>query len=389
MASVSKRAWTHNGVKKEAWAVRYHDEKGVRRSKQFDQKKAADAFKRKVEREIEDGTHTPDGDSDTVDAVSREFVRHTEMRWRDGRIGRGRYEHLNRLVEANVVPILGRIRFRDLKASDVEGFYRDLVAKGLAPFTARSRVLDFAEVEKFARRRGHLKTQPVRDALAELRGIPRPRIRTFTSDEAARLLRVAGAHRPHAKVRFCAMMNLFVNLAAFCGMRQGEILGLTTASIDPERRIIRVRHNLTCYDELKGPKTASGVRDIPMPSHIIDLLDVWMRDHYVEDPRSLIFRTPKGTRIDAGNIHYSWRRLLEQAGLDHDDRPFHFHALRHFAASWMIANGLPVTDVAGLLGHCKFDTTLQVYAHSVLRPALRHETMERMVAALPSPALAA
>lgn len=30
MASVAKRKWTHKGVTKEGWEVRYFDEKGVR-----------------------------------------------------------------------------------------------------------------------------------------------------------------------------------------------------------------------------------------------------------------------------------------------------------------------------------------------------------------------
>ena len=49
---------------------------------------------------------------------------------------------------------------------------------------------------------------------------------------------------------------------------------------------------------------------------------------------------------------------LRAVGLLHAEQ-LHFHALRHFAASWMIENGLPLPEVASLLGHSKFDTTLQ------------------------------
>ena len=54
-----------------------------------------------------------------------------------------------------------------------------------------------------------------------------------------------------------------------------------------------------------------------------------------------------------------WQGLLKHAGLP----SFHFHALRHFCASWMIENRMPLTDVASLLGHANFDMTLHVYAH--------------------------
>jgi len=386
MASVNKRTRLKaDGSNGDRWTVRWFDETGTRRSKGFDTKKQADAHMRKVERELEDGTHVADANADTVGEIGKQFLLNAEQRWKDGRIGRSRYERLRLVVEGNLTPLLGGVRFRDLTAEKVEGAYRCMVRDGLAPSTARDRVQDFKLVEGFARRRGHLKTQPVADAAADLRGIKRKRIRTFTADEAGRLLRVAGSHRPCAKVRASAMLNVFVHLGMFCGLRLGEIYGLTIANVDPDARLLRIRHSLTCFDELKGPKTAAGVRDVPLPAHLWTLINEWMATHHIAEPRGLIFRTATGGRIDNGNVHYSWRALLKAASLDHDKEPFHFHALRHFAASWMIENRLPLTDVAALLGHSKFDMTLQVYAHSVTRPAMRHDAMERMVSTLPAP----
>ena len=65
---------------------------------------------------------------------------------------------------------------------------------------------------------------------------------------------------------------------------------------------------------------------------------------------------------------------------------YHFHALRHFAASAMIESGLPMLDVVSLLGHAKFDMTLQVYAHLIIGGSRRHEAidgMARMLIAAP------
>jgi len=41
------------------------------------------------------------------------------------------------------------------------------------------------------------------------------------------------------------------------------------------------------------------------------------------------------------------------------------HDLRHFAATQLLAAGLPVTTVAGRLGHTDATTTLSIYAHFV------------------------
>ena len=44
----------------------------------------------------------------------------------------------------------------------------------------------------------------------------------------------------------------------------------------------------------------------------------------------------------------------------------------------MIENGLPLTDVAALLGHSKFDLTLQVYAHAIVPGHRRLAALDRM-----------
>ena len=49
------------------------------------------------------------------------------------------------------------------------------------------------------------------------------------------------------------------------------------------------------------------------------------------------------------------------AGLDH----FRLHDLRHFMATQMLDEGVPVPIVAARLAHARASTTLNVYAHAV------------------------
>ena len=388
MASVAKRKWTHKGITREAWVVRYVDEKGVRRPRQFDQKKPADAYRRQVEREIADGVHTPTGEAATIRQVCEEFVADAEARERDGRIGINRLTSLRHLARSRVVPHLGAIRLADLTPARVDQFYRDLQTKdGLAVRTARDTVYDLSLIERFGAKRGYTRIAAVPEALLDLRGTRPSRVRTFSSEEVAHLLSVVSTRGHNFKARSASMIECMVNLATFCGLRYGEIMALSLDAVDLERRMIRVRHSLLFNDVLKGPKTAAGVRDVPMPQRVLNLLSDWLQRWYVGNERGLLFRTPKGTIVSQANFHRQWTYLLGRAGLD-DGEAFHFHALRHFCASWMIENGLPVTDVAALLGHSKFDMTLQVYAHPVVRPSLRHEAMERMTATLPPQMLA-
>ncbi|MCT8003294.1 site-specific integrase [Sphingomonas sanguinis] len=384
MASVSKRRWTKpDGTTGERWQVRYVDPAtGRRPAKVFELKKDADAFKRKVEREIEDGVHTAAADSPKVETVADEFMADAARRLKDGRIGRSRFDKLELIVRRNVKPSLGHLSIRDLTHDHVRSLYDGLVRDGFTPFRARDRLIDIRQVEAFALRRRYTKTQPVADVLEELRGMSRPVIRTFEVEEVQHLLQVAGAHRHWMRGRAAALCNLMVNLAACCGLRRGEILGLTIANVDIERRIIQVRHNLTTYDELKGPKTTAGVRDVPMPRHVAALLEKWAAEHMRPDPRGLLFRTPTGNQIFPALVNQMWNKLLKDAGLDHETNGFHFHALRHFAASWMIENNLPLPEVAKLMGHSRVDMTMQVYAHALRNADARHAEMQRMADAI-------
>ena len=385
MATVSKRTWTYNGVERQAWVVRYVDDKGVRRSKQFDQKKSADAYKRKAERETEDGLHVAPADAATVRAVCVEYLDQAEARFSDGRIGINRLISLRHTVRSRVIPFLGSIRLADLTSERIEAWYGQLqTERGLGVRTAKDTVYDLRLIEQFGYRRGYTKKTVVTDALMDLRGTTKSVVRTFYKEQVAHLLAVAGTRGDNFKARSSAMMNCMVHLAAFCGLRYGEIMALSLDCLDIEGRMIRVRHSLLFNDDLKGPKTAAGVRDVPMPALVRDLIAAWLEQWFVENSRGLLFRTPKGTVVSQANFHRQWTYLLDRAGLKDDGENFHFHALRHFCASWMIENNLPVTDVAALLGHSKFDMTLQVYAHPVVRPAMRLETMERMAAALPA-----
>ncbi|MFM9105777.1 MAG: tyrosine-type recombinase/integrase, partial [Chloroflexota bacterium] len=76
------------------------------------------------------------------------------------------------------------------------------------------------------------------------------------------------------------------------------------------------------------------------------------------------------------NLTKHWKSQLAAAGL----RDQRFHDLRHAAATLMIRDGLPITEVAAILGHSQTSTTLNVYAH-VLPGANQRaaDAMERLL----------
>lgn len=389
MASVAKRRWLHNGAEKEAWVVRYKAG-GKHRSKQFERKKEADAFKRKAENEIDAGIHVPASEGVTVGDACEAFLRAQELRLHDGRISRGHLKNLRQAVDVSIGPLIGSVKLHQLTGVAVEEFYAAMVkVGGLAPATARHRVFIFGQICDFARQpgRGWLKTTPVEDARKNLRGIVAEPIRTFTSQQVLAILQAAEQRRKWAHERTRRLARCFVHLAAFCGLRYGEIAALTAARVRFEAMTIEVRHSLNEWDEIGKTKTRAGIRDVLMPSHVATMLREWIATDYVANDRGLLFRAflsrtdqgPGGYIYPASFRNNYWWPLLKQAGLwAEDGDQFHFHALRHFASSWMIANGMPVMDTAQALGHKKFDTTLQVYAHPMIGAGGRGQIVNQM-----------
>ena len=71
-------------------------------------------------------------------------------------------------------------------------------------------------------------------------------------------------------------------------------------------------------------------------------------------------RCPSGTALEARNLTREFKRHLAAAGLP---AQFRFYDLRHADASLLVADGLPITLVAAVLGHALTSTTLNNYAH--------------------------
>ena len=237
----------------------------------------------------------------------------------------------------------------------------------LNPTSARARIKFLKGLFDFAIRRRWAHFNPAPVALRELRAPQAPKVRTFRVDDIRQVLAAASTWRKGARFDSHAQLECVVNLAAFCGLRWGEIFGLTLPFVDLENGWIRVRHSLDGFGNLQSPKTKAGNRDVFLPDHLRAMLASYINRFPPTNERLLVF-TAHGAQhhVRAASFHRAhWRPLLRRAGLGDEADPIHFHALRHFAASWMIENGWALPDVAQALGHANVNITLQVYAHVI------------------------
>lgn len=135
-----------------------------------------------------------------------------------------------------------------------------------------------------------------------------------------------------------------IMLAAYCGMRLGEISGIKNEDIDGNKLHIcrSIARNADGQLVEKYPKTSAGNRIIVIPDFIFAKLD----------PDKII--TP-------GGIEISYQRTIKKSGLER----FKFHSLRHFYASWMHLEGYADKYIAKLGGWEDVTTLQRIYQHAL------------------------
>lgn len=156
-----------------------------------------------------------------------------------------------------------------------------------------------------------------------------------------------------------------VALAGGTGLRWGECAGLCWDALDLVAgivRVIRVAEEVSGHVRLKPyPKSKAGRRSVPLPGFVVQALTEHARC-FGNDGDGLVFTTGTGEAIRRGTFRSRvWKPSLQRAGLPVALR---FHDLRHSYATWLVSDGVPINDVAKVMGHEQTSTTLNRYTHS-------------------------
>jgi integrase len=154
-----------------------------------------------------------------------------------------------------------------------------------------------------------------------------------------------------------------IALAGYGGLRVGEVRGLRWGDVDFEASAIHVRRSMLRDGKAKAPKTAAGIRTVPMLPALRRLLVAWK----LRSPRAggdgYVICTATGQPVQERNL----RRALESAKTKaklavSDSERLSWHSLRHSWASMLATDlELPATSLARLIGHADAGFTLKTY----------------------------
>jgi integrase len=154
-----------------------------------------------------------------------------------------------------------------------------------------------------------------------------------------------------------------VLIAAWCGLRRGEIAGLLVEDVNLEEQTIKVCRNRVeplaapgaATD--KDPKSRAGLRTIAVPPHVMPILRLHL-DQYAGPVRLFVSRDGSPSR--GNTLYQAFVRARRKVGLDN----LTLHDLRHTGATLAAQTGATLADLMKRLGHSSMAAARR-YMHEV------------------------
>jgi integrase len=151
------------------------------------------------------------------------------------------------------------------------------------------------------------------------------------------------------------LLRLMILFAASTGARAGEQWAARWGDVDFEKAQLRISRRVDAYGEEGPPKTAAGVRTVPLSAQLVSALKAWKLKSQFSKLEDLIFPNKRGKHISHDNLIKRQFASLQPR--------FNWHSLRHFAVSTWIEAGLSPKTVQTFAGHASLQLTMDRYGH--------------------------
>ncbi|KKN05476.1 hypothetical protein LCGC14_1086830, partial [marine sediment metagenome] len=161
-----------------------------------------------------------------------------------------------------------------------------------------------------------------------------------------------------------------LSLAAFAGLRTGELFGLMWDDINFEKNTITLNRQWThrrIKDKLKSKKSKA---EFPMVKDLATCLKEWK---LMSQCKSWVF--PARGEIHPLDVNYWSKNTFKKLLVVNNLPGVKPHSLRHFFASAIIHSGVKAEDVKELMRHSSYQITMGVYRH--LFPGQLEEALDK------------
>lgn len=292
----------------------------------------------------------------TVAKWARKWLKDYKM----GAVGEAWYRNTEGIMENHILPDLGDMLLRDVTAADIRRMmnrkskYSESHQRKIAQITFQ--IFDSA-VEN-----GLIDKLPIRRIKTSVTN-PQQRTRALSDEERTLTLRTAEKY-PKEGLPFLIML--------YCGCRPGEVARLKMSDYDKDAKILHVRRARKADGSDGTPKSASGSRDIPVPTKLAEVLD-----GLELKPNDYICTSDRGkslTKTSQKRLWHKFKRLMDiengaklfrnqiiESTLADDLRPYFY---RHTYCTDLQDAGVPITVAQRLMGHADIKVTAKIYTHA-------------------------
>ena len=283
-----------------------------------------------------------------------------------GRLAVATYSSYAAMIKKPVGPYFRQrnLTLRELEARHLQMFYSEMLRK-VKPNTVIHYHAIIHSALKYA-----MKTDMVPQNVAMK--VDRPRKNSFQptfldAEQMQKLFEIVKGTR----------LELPVLVAAFYGLRRGEVLGLKWDAIDFNRGTLTIKRTVTeaTIDgtmkiiEQDSAKTKSSLRTLPLVGSFRDYFQKVKEAQelnkkvcgncYNYEYDGYVFVNELGDLMRPEYLTSYFPQYIQKHGC----KRMHFHDLRHSCASLLLANGVPLKQIQEWLGHSDFSTTANIYAH--------------------------
>ena len=344
------------------WQVRWRDDTGRQRKKNFAKKVDAENFDVKVQGDLARGEYVdPQAGKIKLKVYGRMWLddypfdnastqEATELRLR---------------LHVFDDPI-GDKELRAIKPSTIRAWVTRKKAQ-LAPSYVRTLYANLSALLSAAVDDGRIAKNPMAAASVKPPAADRPKVQPWPLERVA-------AVREEMSARYAATVDAGGGL----GMRQGEVFGLAVDDIDFLGRVVHIRRQVKIVGArlVFAPPKRDKERDVPLPESVALRLSAhierfppvavtlpWKVPDGEPVTARLIFTSRESKAINRNHFNtYVWKPALRRADVE-PTRENGFHALRHHFASILLAGGVDIRTLAEVLGHSDPGFTLRVYTH--------------------------
>jgi integrase/recombinase XerD len=266
-------------------------------------------------------------------------------------------KHKN-LLEKRLQPWCEARSYTDLQQLDVTAMREFRAGWKDSPITATKNLERLRSFFRFCVDANWLKGNPASALKPPKVGKASERVKVFTPDEIKRILKACDSYPKHNSFghNSPARVRAFVLTLRFSGLRIGDVVALRRGDLQRDRLLLHTA------------KTGEPVY-VPLPAEVVKALKK------VHGDGERFFWTGNGLQKSAvADWQRSLRRVFKDAKVTGNP-----HMFRHTFATDLLSRGVPIEDVAILLGHATPAITAKYYAHFV---KARRERLEERIKAL-------